>query len=389
MSYILQKDQSKAQSGIYSVAGGHFTATPSAGTKKVVISNPGFAVGPANILAAKYWVDSGGGVYAANDIPIENLIIAGTDITFTDKSSVFAASDVVEIYIVGPDRVKAALDLIKDTAGIKKIVDDVTETNSGAIKTAVELLDNIVSGDRAKSSPIVGQDGVAAGSGASGVTVPRVVIATDSPDVTALGFIKTAVELIDDTVKVDNAAFTEETDKGLVIMGINGVEQIDSGSAGALKINEDRQLETAGHTVASDSNRVEEIDPASMWYLPEEPFDGSALLIGDSPIYAYVDMTGFKYLSIQGIIGEGTTPNTFTATIEGTLQDDGTAPASCVYEDITDYITRDNAADLVYTAAGTFLIIGDTPLPFKYIRVKAVTSAESDWTLQVFTKKMF
>lgn len=54
----------------------------------------------------------------------------------------------------------------------------VTEDNSAAIKTAVEIMDDWDESDRAKVNPIVGQAGVAAGMGNTGVTVQRVIEAS-------------------------------------------------------------------------------------------------------------------------------------------------------------------------------------------------------------------
>lgn len=83
----------------------------------------------------------------------------------------------------------------------------ITEANSAAIKTAVEIIDDWDESDRAKVNPIVGQAGVAAGAGAVGVTVPRVTLASDDPAVAKLGTIdadtgaiKTAVEILDNAI---------------------------------------------------------------------------------------------------------------------------------------------------------------------------------------------
>jgi hypothetical protein len=56
-----------------------------------------------------------------------------------------------------------------------------TELNSGAIKDAVEIIDDWDESDRAKVNLIAGQAGIAAGAGAVGATVPRVTLASDDP----------------------------------------------------------------------------------------------------------------------------------------------------------------------------------------------------------------
>lgn len=55
--------------------------------------------------------------------------------------------------------------------------------------TSLSVIDDWDESDRAKVNPIVGQAGIAAGAGAVGVTVPRVTLASDDPAVTALQII--------------------------------------------------------------------------------------------------------------------------------------------------------------------------------------------------------
>lgn len=57
---------------------------------------------------------------------------------------------------------------------------DDQETTLNAIQTAVEIMDDWDETDRAKVNPIVGQAGVAGGSGTVGSTTQRVIIATDA-----------------------------------------------------------------------------------------------------------------------------------------------------------------------------------------------------------------
>ena len=60
---------------------------------------------------------------------------------------------------------------------------------SGGALTALQIIDDWDETDRCKVNLIVGQAGVAAGSGAAGVTVVRTVSATDDPGVTSLAII--------------------------------------------------------------------------------------------------------------------------------------------------------------------------------------------------------
>lgn len=75
--------------------------------------------------------------------------------------------------------VKTAVEIIDNfISGNRGLV---TEDNSAAIKAAVEIMDDWDESNRAKVNPIVGQAGVAAGAGAVGVTVQRVTVASDDP----------------------------------------------------------------------------------------------------------------------------------------------------------------------------------------------------------------
>lgn len=64
--------------------------------------------------------------------------------------------------------------------------DDPGVAHLANIVTAVQIMDDWDESDRAKVNPIVGQAGVAAGSGAVGATTQRVILATDDPAVTSL-----------------------------------------------------------------------------------------------------------------------------------------------------------------------------------------------------------
>lgn len=77
---------------------------------------------------------------------------------------------------------------------------------------SLSVLDDWDESDRAKVNPIVGQAGVAAGSGAVGVTTQRVILATDDPAVTSLA-------LIDDIVKTEDAAHASG-DKGVMAFAV-------------------------------------------------------------------------------------------------------------------------------------------------------------------------
>ena len=116
---------------------------------------------------------------------------------------------------------------------------DTVETSANAIQTAVEAIDDWDESDRAKVNLIAGQAGITANAGAAAANTPRVTLASDDPGVAKLGEIettnnanqvllgtidsdtddiKTAVELIDDTVAVlGTATYSETSTKGNVV----------------------------------------------------------------------------------------------------------------------------------------------------------------------------
>lgn len=106
------------------------------------------------------------------------------------------------------------------------------DANTGAIKTAVEIMDDWDESDRAKVNLIVGQAGIAAGAGAVGATVPRVTLASDDPAVVSLA-------VLDDWDESDRA-------KVNIIVGQAGV----TAGAGAVAANTQRV------TLASDDPAV-------------------------------------------------------------------------------------------------------------------------------------
>jgi len=420
MTFLLS--QTPARGELYSSAAGDFTVTVNAGTKTVTISDPGFALTPNAIQVAQLWTVSGT-IFSKQDIPINTIGISGFVISFEDLGSNFVGTERVEIFILGPKKtitetnsgsiktaveqaqtiltairdtagikkitdaitegnsadILAALNAIKNTDGIKKITDDVevvqpdaaallnTEVNSGSIKTAVESLVTLI-------TAVKNTDGIK--------KIVDAITETNSAD------IKTAVEALVAALFSDDSAFTAGTDKGVLALAAASADAVDSGDLGALQMTTFRELVIAGFSALINALRTSEINPANMWYLPEEPFDGSALAIDTHE--AYIDMTGFKYLTLLGLIGAGSSGD-LTVNFYGTTQDDGTAPDSCEYGDepITSYMSGGEYEEYVFTDAGSLMSIGDKPLPFKYVKVEVVTTGAADWTFQLLTKKMF
>lgn len=78
---------------------------------------------------------------------------------------------------VNMSAIKTAIEIVDNfISGSRGLV---TEDNSASIKTAVEIMDDWDENDRAKVNPIAGQIGIAGGTGVDGATVPRVTLATN------------------------------------------------------------------------------------------------------------------------------------------------------------------------------------------------------------------
>ncbi len=104
----------------------------------------------------------------------------------------------------------------------------------------------------------------------------------------------------------------------------------------------------------------------------------------DDTYYYYIDMSYFEALSFQGTMD--CVAGTVTMTIEGTLQDDGTAQASCTYADITNAVFAVANVQSAAAPVVVFLVDNSKKLgTFKYIRVKIVantTANTGDWTIR-------
>jgi hypothetical protein len=105
----------------------------------------------------------------------------------------------------------------------------------------------------------------------------------------------------------------------------------------------------------------------------------------DGTYYYYVTMDGYKQLHLQLVITAGS--GSVTTTLEGTVQDDGTAQASCTYVDITN--TTYGAAS--YTASAVLIDSSSKVGALKYARIKVVanTSGANDGGWIIYSKKMF
>jgi hypothetical protein len=186
-----------------------------------------------NAISGQVGVAGGSG---ANGATVQRVTVATDDTVATDLTAIKTAVEIIDDWDE-TDRCKS--NIIVGQAGVAAgsgangvtvqrvtvATDDTVATDLTAIKTATEIMDDWDESDRCKSNPIVGQAGVAAGSGANGATVQRVTVATDDTVATDLTAIKTAVEILDDFDESDRC-------KVNIISGQAGIAA-DTGVLGA------------------------------------------------------------------------------------------------------------------------------------------------------------
>ena len=188
------------------------------------------------------------------------------------------------------------------------------DADTGSIKTAIEIVDDWDESDRAAVNIIPSQVGVAAGAGAVNALTQRVILASDDPAVIDLAAIevlltgmdsdtdaiKTATQIIDNAVHVDDDGFTLGTHSGMMMMGFAGTQSVDADDAGAIAMDTDGAIHIA------DGGNVISVDDG-----------GSTISIDD----------GGSTISIDDGSGSLTVDGAVTATISAEGTDGATGPA--------------------------------------------------------------
>lgn len=87
-----------------------------------------------------------------------------------------------------------------------------------------------------------------------------------------------------------------------------------------------------GYNEASDATKTEILNPDSQQYSGETLGSVTNVASGGTTYNYYVDMSGYKYCAFQ--YEKGGTASTLRFSVDATLQDDGTAAGSCVYQDV-------------------------------------------------------
>ena len=160
------------------------------------------------------------------------------------------------------------------------------------------------------------------------------------------------------------------------ISTIGSVTSVQSGSVGILAI-------TPAYDTDTDSIKAFEINPVSEHHAEETLVNLTNQSVSVDA-YAYFDMDGYRSFSLQFEFTASPGTSSIVLTVDATNQDDGTAPASCTYQDVT------NALFGVASLTADGFLINNTPTPFKYVRVHYVyTDGDTNCGWQVYLKKMY
>jgi len=259
--------------------------------------------------------------------------------------------------------------------------DSVSEADAGALRMTL---------DRKLHTSANHLDDAAVGIGTDYASVIGALVddtAPDSVDEGDAGFVRMSADRL---LYVQGALAHSAVDAGnpLKIGGI--ARSTQSTAVTALDrtdaiFNLNGEAVAAGHTWATNSNRGEEIDPVSSHHTEETLADVTDETSAPTTNYYYMDMDGYRYFSIQCETSDATPTDVLVVTVEATNQDDGTAQASCTYQDVTQ--TQFGVANWTDT---DFYAINSTVLPCKYVRVKTVTTgAGDDADYTIFAKRLY
>ena len=217
------------------------------------------------------------------------------------------------------------------------------------------------------------------------VITPYVTNFGDLPDITAvLGAVTddTLVNRLENNLDLHDASHVKITyrlKQGVeyTVTSLSNQAKEKAGGPLATLVTSIGTILTAVFATVSNAFRTEEVDPISQHHFAEtlaEVVDGT-----DGTYYYYVDMDAFRKGGTHCILNGGTGAD-IAVTVEGTLQDDGTAPASCTYKDVTSVVFGTGSL----TVTGFLIDDAEYLAVFKYIRIVVVANSganDADWIL--------
>ena len=250
--------------------------------------------------------------------------------------------------------------------------------------TSLGVLDDWDESDRAKVNLVPSQSGVAANSGNMTDNTLRIVIADDDNVSTDLTAIKTAVEIVDDWDATEDSAVGSDGIQMFAEARTGQKDAVTGGNAVRIVSNRNGEIVLASHTWATDSIRTEEIDPVPEKYIAETLAD---VTNGTDGTYSYyIDMNSYRKGGFQLELSGGAT-GSLTVTVEGSIQDDGTAPASVTYQDIT----LDTFGSGSYSDSVMLIDNAEKLACYKYVKLKVIANTggmnDADWT--IYHKRLY
>lgn len=183
-------------------------------------------------------------------------------------------------------------------------------------------------------------------------------------------------------VNVDNAQ-TNGTPNVLSVGGVykSALDTYADNDASPLHTNVNGELlvQPKGYDTGTDSLKVYEVAPISTHYVISDIAAASAQ--GDGTTYYYILMDGFRNLTLHWLDTPGGAGNN-TYTLEGSVDPDEAGAGTGDYFDVSTALG--GAANWTTDQ----MVIVDTPVSFKYVRVKVVRAADGGgtdgaWTIHV------
>uniref|UniRef100_A0A6H1ZEH6 Uncharacterized protein n=1 Tax=viral metagenome TaxID=1070528 RepID=A0A6H1ZEH6_9ZZZZ len=145
-------------------------------------------------------------------------------------------------------------------------------------------------------------------------------------------------------------------------------KEIEADNSGRLFVRQD------SYSPSTQSNRIEEVDPLDTRdVLLVDQLDSN--IPNGTPATIYVDIKHRKRVMVDVICASA--DDTFNSTYALSLQDDGTAPASCNYQDISSYLDNDGSSKdwlLSGVRTSTHLMMLPHGVTGKYLRITHTTA---------------
>jgi len=186
----------------------------------------------------------------------------------------------------------------------------------------------------------------------------------------------TGIQLLQEAADFDGSALPNAVAEGDAVRSkasLQGVQYV-------MVVNEDGSTRPA-YDSSTDSFKQFEVNPISDHHQETTLIDVTNET--DATTNYYFDMDGYKTFALQMTLSGGS--GTMTVTVEASVQDDGTAAASCTYIDVT----SDWFGSASFTASA--LLERDVAAAVKYVKVKTVSSTggSNDADATVYLKKMY